>query len=237
MVLPAKAPVVRARGATVLAPAKAAGPRSRPRPRAAPIASQVGRGSLGCSSPLPEPTRGPRPAAQGLPRLEARARVLEGGGAGVVVHKVSHALVRVLHLPAGRQWWLLDHPAGKEGLTRQALQAVPPSAILCAWQKAGFMAWDWRATAHTLGEESCLGSTPATALSELHSPSAGHTASVQAGPWRTAPSQTLLPPQPPTPACEGLPTAWSWCCGSRNTLAHCPVSSLGEKAEEALVES
>lgn len=53
-------------------------------------------------------------------------------------------------------------------------------------------------------------------------------------PWRIAPSQALLPPQPPTPVCEGLPTAWSGCCGSRNTLAHCPVSSLGEKGEEAL---
>lgn len=54
------------------------------------------------------------------------------------------------------------------------------------------------------------------------------------GPWRTAPSQTLLPPRPPTPVCEGLPTAWCGCCGSRNTLAHCPVSSLGEKGEKAL---
>lgn len=98
------------------------------------------------------------------------------------------------------------------------------------------MAWDWRVTAHTPGEESCLGSTPATAtaLSELPPPSVGHVASVQASPWRTAPSQTLLSPQPPTPACEGLPTAWSGCCGSRNTLAHCPVSSLGEKEEKAL---
>lgn len=106
------------------------------------------------------------------------------------------------------------------------------------------MARDWRATARTLREEPCLGSTPATAmaLSELHSPSVGRMASVQAsnrssaraGPWRTAPSQTLLPPRPPTPACEGLPTAWSGCCGSRNTLAHCPVSSLGEKGEEVL---
>lgn len=106
------------------------------------------------------------------------------------------------------------------------------------------MARDWRATARILREEPCLGSTPATAmaLSELHSPSVGRMASVQAsnrssaraGPWRTAPSQTLLPPRPPTPACEGLPTAWSGCCGSRNTLAHCPVSSLGEKGEEAL---
>lgn len=58
-----------------------------------------------------------------LPRLESRARVLEGSGASVVVHEVAHTLVRVLHLPARRQRRLLDHPADKEGVTGQAPQA------------------------------------------------------------------------------------------------------------------
>lgn len=96
------------------------------------------------------------------------------------------------------------------------------------------MAWDWRATVYTPGEESCLGSTLATALSELHCPSVGHTAPGQPRSLENCTFPNPAPPMAPTPECEGLPTAWSGCCGSRNTLAHCPVSSLGEKGEEAL---
>lgn len=136
VVLPAKAPVIRARGAAVFAPAKAAGPRHTPCPEQPPAPA-------GCSSPLTEPTRAPSPPVWGLPRLEARARVLEGGGAGVVVHEVPHALVGVFHLPARRQWWLLDHPAGTGGLTRQAPRQSPPQLQLCARPKEGFVAWDW----------------------------------------------------------------------------------------------
>lgn len=45
-----------------------------------------------------------------LPGLETWSRVLEGGGAGVVIHKVAHALTGVLHFPAWGQCRLLDHP-------------------------------------------------------------------------------------------------------------------------------
>lgn len=66
VVLPAKAPVIRSWGATLLAPAKAAEPLSSTLPapaRAArprsPIAHQAGGRSPGCSTP--EPNVGPKP--------------------------------------------------------------------------------------------------------------------------------------------------------------------------------
>lgn len=57
-------------------------------------------------------------AQKHLPRLTSK--VLEGCGASVVVHEIAHTLICVLHLPAGWQWQLLDHPANKEGVTRKA---------------------------------------------------------------------------------------------------------------------
>ena len=50
-----------------------------------------------------------------LPRLKARSGIFKAGGAGGMVHKVSHALRRVLHLPAGGQGGLLDHPDERGG--------------------------------------------------------------------------------------------------------------------------
>lgn len=169
----------------------------------------------------------PQTQTWGSPRLEAGARVLEGGGAGVVVHEVAHALIGVLHLPARRQRRLLDHPAGKEGLTTQS----PPQPQLCARQRKD----SWRGT----GEQLSAPQERSPAWAALWPwPCQSFTVPLcdtwPQGSPRTAPSQTLLPQWPPTPECEGLPTAWSGCCGSRNTLAHCPVSSLGEKGEEAL---
>lgn len=54
-----------------------------------------------------------------LPWLKAWPGVFKGGGARIVVHKVSHPLCSVLHLPAGRQGRLLDHPANGGGQWEQ----------------------------------------------------------------------------------------------------------------------
>lgn len=54
-----------------------------------------------------------------LPWLKAWSGVFKGGGARIVVHKVSHPLCSVLHLPAGRQGRLLDHPANGGGQWEQ----------------------------------------------------------------------------------------------------------------------
>lgn len=50
-----------------------------------------------------------------LPWLKPGPGVFKGGGARVVVHKISDSLGGVLHLPARGQGVLLDHPATGRG--------------------------------------------------------------------------------------------------------------------------
>lgn len=62
-----------------------------------------------------------------LPWLKAGSGIFKGGGAWVVVHKISDALCGVLHLPARGQGVLLDHPAtGRGQWARSQLQGPRP---------------------------------------------------------------------------------------------------------------
>lgn len=53
-----------------------------------------------------------------LPWLKSRTRVFEGSGARIMIHKVSHTLSSVFHLPARGQWGLMDHPEHTHTHTR-----------------------------------------------------------------------------------------------------------------------
>lgn len=230
MVLPAKAPVIGARGAAVFAPAKAAGPRSHPLP---PAPGRRGEGHWGaallCQSPQEPPEALLRPYPDSKPGR---------GSLKVVVRVLWSTKYRTLSLVyfisqpggSGGSWIIL---LAKKGSPHSPLgQSPPQQSALC------------QAKGRICGT-GLTSNCPHPRRGVLPGQHSGHgtaraslsicgTHGLSAGPRRAAPSQTLLPPQPPTLACEGLPTAWSGCCGSRNTLAHCPVSSLGENGEEAL---
>lgn len=135
-----------------------------------------------------------------------------------MVHKIAHTFIGVLHLPARWQGWLLDHPVGRDEVT-----ALPPGGV-----------------------SPCFVPLPLETASDFCTSSTMFSLLAPQPMWLSTLTTTflcLVPqhrhhplffPWAPTPVCEGLPTVWSVCCGSRNTPARCPVSFLGGNRGKAI---